>query len=159
MNLAFRCPGADSAPADEIRDVLWRDHVQIFDSRRNPHLIQLDEKPPAGAQAFIDLKAAVEPRVIDKTFPANRRARFFEVDAHDDQKIGLKTFFFRFQISRIFECGFRVVNRTRTDNDEQTVVGAMQYAMDLVPGFVGDLSCPFGEREFVTDNLGRPEVP
>ena len=77
MDLAFRRPGADSSPADEIRDILRRDHIQILDSRRHPHLIQLDEKSPAGAQAFIDLKAAVEPRVIDQDLSSQPSSAVF----------------------------------------------------------------------------------
>ena len=49
-----------------------------------PRVLMPTSRPPGDAQAFVDPEAAIQHRVIDQPFPADRCARLLEIDAHDD---------------------------------------------------------------------------
>ncbi len=91
MHLALSGARADCAPGDQIGDILRRDHIEKFRPRGHPQFVQFQKQLARDAQAVIDAEAAVELGIVDQTLPADRRARFFEIDAHHDQQIGRKT--------------------------------------------------------------------
>ena len=61
--------------------------------------------------------------VVDIAFPARRRARFFEIHAHDDaQRVADVVVGQLLQAARVVHAGDRIVDRARADDDEQSVV-------------------------------------
>src|SRR5262245_40177268 len=119
MDLTLRCPRANSSPTDKVRNVLRRNHVEVLDACGYFDAVQFDEKLPACAQTFVDLKAAIQLRVVDQTLPADSSTWFLEIHTHDDQKVGLKSILFRLQFLPVVHCRFDIVNRTRSDDDDQ----------------------------------------
>src|SRR5205823_2035717 len=72
----------------------------------------------------------VEPRIVDQTLPADGRARLLEVHAHhDDQLIGELALETREPLCVVDGRGI-IVNRAGTHDDDQTIVRAVQHAMD-----------------------------
>ena len=88
MHLALGRPRADRAPGDQVREVLRRDHVEVFGAGRQVELVDLEQDAAREAQAFVDAVAVVEMRIVDEPLPADGRARLLEIDAHHDDEIG-----------------------------------------------------------------------
>ena len=103
MHLAFRGAGADRAPADQIGNVLRRNHVEILDASRHSKVIESEQELTADAQAVIDHKTAVQMRIVNQALPAYRRSRLLEIYPHDDQKVRAQAILFLFQLSRVLE--------------------------------------------------------
>jgi hypothetical protein len=56
----------------------------------------------------------------------------------------------------IFECGFRVMDGARSDNDDQPIsVLSMEDFSDGVAGFNDQRGRPFGDRQFGLDDTRR----
>src|SRR4030095_10814373 len=91
--------------------------------------IQLEQQPATNAQAVVDSETSVEIRIVDESFPADGCARLFEIHAHHNKKVRSETVLLRFQLTRVLQRSFRVVNRAWSDDDEQTVVGSVQNTM------------------------------
>src|SRR5690349_17104223 len=60
VELALRGARANGAPTDKIRDVLRRQHVEVFHSRRNTHIVEGQQQLASDAQTIVDLVAAVQ---------------------------------------------------------------------------------------------------
>src|SRR5215471_15793894 len=90
VNLTFGCPRADGAPTNEIRNVLGRDDVEVLNTGRHSRFVQLDQKSPSRPQALVNLKTAIQTRIVDETFPAHSCSWFFEIHTHDNQQVGLE---------------------------------------------------------------------
>ena len=54
VHLALRGPGADRPPGDKVGDVLGRDHVEIFDAGRKPHLGDVEQEAAGDPEAMVD---------------------------------------------------------------------------------------------------------
>ena len=158
VNLAFRRAGADRAPGDEVGDVLRRDHVEVFGPRGQIELVDLEQDAPCEAQPFVDAKAVVETGIVDEPFPADGRARFLEVDAHhDDEAVG-ELLLDRGQARRVVDRSVVVVDRAGSHHDQQTVVGAVQHAVDRLPGFECGGRGTLGRRELAQQMCGRRQL-
>src|SRR5215471_14095789 len=157
MDLAFGRARADGAPAHEVRDVLRRDHVEVLDAGRHSHFVQLDEKLSACSKTLIDLEAAVKAWIVDQSFPSDGCPRLLEVHAHHHEQIGCKPVLNRFQLLRVLYRGFRVVDRTRSNDYEKTVVCAVQDAMNLAPALIGDFCRSCCNGGLVAYHLRREE--
>ena len=60
--------------------------------------------------------------VVDQPLPAHRRARFLEVNPHDDEEIFPVMLRGADESLRIIQCGGRIVNGAWSDHDEETIV-------------------------------------
>jgi hypothetical protein len=98
MDLTLGRARADCAPADQIRDVLRRNHVEILDPRRHSKIIESEQQFTANAQSVIDHEAAIQVRIVNQAFPTHRRARLFEIHSHDDQEVRAQAILFRFEL-------------------------------------------------------------
>ena len=79
-------------------------------------------------QTVLDGEARVHVRIVDESFPPCRGARLLEVNAHDDeQRIG-KLCSELLQALRIIDRCSRVVDRARTDDQQQARIRAIDYA-------------------------------
>ena len=90
MHLRFGRARADRAPRHEVRDVLRRDRIEELRSDGDARVAEPAEQVARDAQAVVDRETLVEVRIVDEAFPADGRARFLEVHAHDDeQRVGV----------------------------------------------------------------------
>ena len=122
MCLRFRRSRADGRPANQVGDVLRHDGVEKFRRRRQAHLRDLQQKLARFLDAGLDVVTAVEVRIVDKTFPAYRRARLLKIDPHDEFKLLREFFPQRIQLLRVFKRAADIMDRTRPDDDEQSRV-------------------------------------
>ena len=149
VHLALGGARADCPPTDQVRDVLGGDEVEEFDAGRYAGVVQVEQQAARGAQALVDVEAAVEVGVVDQSFPADRGARLLEVDAHDDeQPIGERAA--RPEQARGVLAGRRrVVDRARPDDDEEPIVIAVQDPANRLPGRVDELGGAFREGKLL----------
>ena len=136
MNLAFGGAGPDRPPRDQIGDVLRSDHIEVLGTCGQLELIDLEQDAPSQPQAFVDAKAVVEPRVVDKTLPAHGRSGLFEVHPHDDDQVVGKLAFQRQQARRIVDRRIVVVDGAGADDDQQAIVRTVEHAMDRRSRFI-----------------------
>ena len=89
------------------------------------------QQTPRNANAFLDVKRIVEVRIVDESLPADGRARLLEIRAHHDHQI------WRQLVRRAPSDAAHslrrhdVVNRAGTDDDEQSMVAAVEDVADL----------------------------
>jgi hypothetical protein len=84
VRLRFRRARADGRPGDEVGDVLRHDRVEKFRRRRQTQAGDFSSSFRARSSNRFRCPANRPVRVVDQTFPADGRARFFKIDAHDD---------------------------------------------------------------------------
>ena len=89
--------------------------------------------------------------------PTEARARFFEVDAHDDEKLLLQDVGKISQMVRVLECGDGVVDRARSDDDAEPVVETVDDPGDRLAPEDDDVFECVVEGELREDRLGRDE--
>ena len=157
VELTLRCPGADSANAEQVGQELGADGVQHLAG--NGHALggKVDEQLPADAQTLVDIEAVVDIRVVDQTLPADRGARLLEVGAHHDQQLVLVLFLLLQQQIAVFEGGLGIVDRTRADDDQQPLllIGAMDDGDGLITALEHGLFGLGGLRNLVLEKVGR----
>ena len=154
MTLALGRARADGAPRDQIGDVLRAEQVEKFGGRGQPETVDVEQQLPRETQAFVDAEAAVQTRVVDIAFPADRGARLLEVDAHHDQQIVLVALGRGLQLARVFDRLIVIVNRTRADDQHETVVAAMQNVGDFRARFLDERLHRRRHRQFVLQQRG-----
>src|SRR6266545_79647 len=153
VRLGFRRAGADRRPTHQVGKILRHDGIEKFGRCRQPHPGDLQKQTPRFLQAGFDVVGTVEVRVVDQSFPTDRRARLFKINPHDDGELAGQLFAEAVELSRVFERAFQVVDRTRTDNDQQARVFPAQNPFYHFAAFDDRLVRPLGHREFV---LQRP---
>src|SRR3546814_864135 len=162
MQLGFGGPRADRAPGNEVGQIQRRQDVEILDAGRNAHVVELQQQLAADAQTLVDVVAVVEVRVVDQPFPADRGARFFKIDAHDDQQMLVELRTQGFEAGRVFERRFRIVDRAWTDDHQQAIVATVEYVLNFAARVEGGLrrvvaggqfSLYFGRRGNRTDRI------
>src|SRR5450759_2199059 len=129
MQLAFRGPRPDRAPGDQIRYVLGGEQIEKLRPGRQPHFIDIEKKLARQPQPLVYLETAIQPRVIDIPLPTHGRTRLFEINAHDDFKIGDKLAAQAPEQSRILLRRGRIMDRAWADNDKQAIIRAMKKTM------------------------------
>ena len=87
VQLAFRCAGADRAPADQVCDVLGCQQVEVFSASRHTYMVQIKQQLSCQPDPVINIEGTIEIGVIDQAFPAHCCPGFFKIDPHDDQQI------------------------------------------------------------------------
>lgn len=156
MDLAFRGARTDGAPADQIGDVLGRDHVQELAGGRHAQAVDVDQQLPRNAQALVDAVALVQVGIVDQPLPAHGGARLFEVHAHHDLQRVLVLLAYGRQAARVLDGGRRIVDGAGADDDQQAVILASH---DVVDGAAGIADQGFDGRtadgEEANEVLGR----
>jgi len=76
MKLRLRGACANRTPRDEVIDVLRGNSVKKFRANGDAQMREVTKKLPREMKSLVYLKRTIYGRIIDKTFPADRRARF-----------------------------------------------------------------------------------
>ena len=106
VRLRFRRARANGRPGDEVGDVLRHDGIEKFRGRRQTHADDFEQQPARDLQPGFDVLRTVEVRIVDQTLPADGRARFLKIDAHDDFHLAGKFLPQRVQPGRVFRARF-----------------------------------------------------
>ena len=78
------------------------------------------------AQAALHVEAAVQVRIVDQTFPADRGAWLLEVDAHHDHDAVAELAPQASEAPRVFLGGAHVVDRARADQRQEPRVAPVE---------------------------------
>lgn len=103
-------PRTDSSPTDQIGRVLRTDRIQELAPGRQAHRRNLQQQTPRQPQALVDLETAVQLRVVDEPLPADGRAGFLKVDAHEDVEVVRGFVGVGFEKAGVFEGSFDIVH-------------------------------------------------
>ena len=90
MELRLSGARADRTPGNEIIDVLRGNSVKKLRANGNAEMGEVTKKLTCEMKSLVYLKRTIDRRVIDKAFPADRRARFLNVEGIRDES-GVKT--------------------------------------------------------------------
>ena len=118
MHVAFRGPRPDRSPGHGVGDVLRRGRVQPLAADRHPEAEYVHQQPPGGAQASVDVVAAVHARVVDQALPAGHRVCLLKVRAHHDQQVVGELVSQRAEAARIVKRCHRVMDGARPGDHE-----------------------------------------
>ena len=124
VHLAFGGARANGAPADEIANVLRRNHVQKLAGGGHAQAVDVQQQLARNAQALVDAAALVQIRVVDQPFPADGGARLFKVHAHHDFQRASVALAQRLEAAGVVQRGGGVVNGAGADDHEQPVIRA-----------------------------------
>ncbi len=121
MDLGLGRARADRAPRDQVADVLRRDDVEEFAARGHAGLVDAHEDVARDAQPLVDPEAAVQVRIVDQPFPADRGARLLEVHAHEDLEVRSEPRALGREPGGVGDRAGRIVDRARTDHHQQAI--------------------------------------
>ncbi len=156
VGLAFSRPGADGAPTDQISDVLWTDGIEQFRRAGQSELIDAQENRPGQFQTGGDVTGAVQVGIVDQTLPADGSPRFLKIGSHDDQEPVTQLVCDRFQLEGIFIGSFGIVDRTRTNDQHQSVaILPVKNSADSVSGLYNQRGCLVSDGKLGLDGARR----
>ena len=159
VDLALGGAGADGAPRHQVGDELRRDGVQELAARRQPHVGEVEEKPPRQAQPVVDREAPVEPGVVDEPLPPDGRPRLLEVDAHDEEEVVGEPIGGAPEARRVLAGRLDVVDRAGPHDDQQAVVLVAQHAVDRLAPLGDRVGRLLRDRELLHQDGGRDQRP
>ena len=110
------------------------------------------------AQAVVDLEATVEVGVVDEALPADRRPRFFEIDAHDEFEPIAEFLAQRQEALGVVDGGGRIVDGAGADDDGEAVVAAVENVVQRMARGEDRGGCAVGTRELMHQLGGRSEL-
>ena len=139
------------------RQVLRHDRVERFGGRRHAEVGQVQQQFARDADAFLDVEGVVHVGIVDEAFPAHRRARLLEVDAHDQQHRLVDLRGQPAQALRVFAGSDRVVDRARTDDDEQARIVAVEDPAHGLAAAIDEVLGRLRQRQVALDRLRRRE--
>jgi hypothetical protein len=76
MKLRLGGTRANCTPGKEIIDVLRRNSIKKFRANGDTKMGEVTKKLTPQTKSLVYLKRTIYGRIVDKAFPANRRARF-----------------------------------------------------------------------------------
>ena len=155
VHLAFRITRANSAPADQIANILRGNRIKPFRSGGQAEPQHVGEHLACQEHALADVELAVEIRIVDQTLPADGGARLLEIHAHDDDQTILKLVLDGGQLLGVLVRRLGIVDRAWADDGQQTIVAAVQHVADLLTGLQNQIAHLVGERKLLKEISGR----
>ena len=149
VHLAFGVARANRTPADQIADVLRGDRVKPLGRGRQTEAQHIGEYLACEPHALANIELAVKIRIVDQALPTDGGARLLEIHAHHDDQAILKLSLDGGQLFGILVRGLRIMNRTGTDDGEQSIVTTMQHVANLLTGGEHEIAHLVGEGQFL----------
>lgn len=120
LGLSGAC--SDGAEGDEIREKLRGDGVEHLRGNGHARGCEVNVELAGDAEALVDLVALIDIRVVDQTLPADCSPGLLEVGAHNDEDVVLELVGERLEALAVLNGSLGVVNRARSDHDQETVI-------------------------------------
>lgn len=76
MELRLCGTRANCTPGNKVVDELRRNSVKKLRANGNAKMGEITKKLTSNTKSLVYLKRTIDGRIVDKAFPANRRARF-----------------------------------------------------------------------------------
>src|SRR6185312_482688 len=159
VGLALGGARAARPPADEVGEVLRRDHVEELAAGRHPQLGQVEQQAARDRQPLVDLERAVEVGVVDEPLPPDGGARLLEVDPHDDEQRVAELRRHRLQPAGVLACRGHVVDRAGADDRHQPIVLAAQDPRRRLAALRHRGRRLLGDGQVLHQDLGRDQRP
>lgn len=122
MKLGFCGSSANGTEGDEISQELGRDRVEHLTGDGHAEAGEVCVEFPGDFKAFVDFVGFVDVRVVDETFPADRRPWLFQVGSHNDAEVRGKLLSERLQTASVFQRGCRVMDGTWSNHNQKSVI-------------------------------------
>jgi len=155
VDLRFCGARADCPIGDGVFDVGSKHGIQEFSGAGQTDFVEPDEEASGDLQADVRLAGAVEFGIVEKAFPSDDAARFFEVGPHHEKEF---VFYFPREFSQsgpVFDGAVDVVNRAgAADYYETFVVFSGENAANGAAGCLNVRSTGEGERRFGSELNG-----
>ena len=110
VHLRFGGTCANCAPAHQVSEILWGDHIEKLTCRWQTAVVNIKQQFTGYTQTVVDLEAIIHMRIVNQPFPAHRGTRLFKIDAHYDFQLIFQLFTQRQQASGILFCRDRIMN-------------------------------------------------
>ncbi len=131
MGLRFRRSGADRGPGDQVRDILRDGGIEKFGRRGQAEAAHFEKKRARDFQSLGDVVGAVQVGIGDQSLPADRRARLFEIDAHDEEEDVLDLAPELDEAFGVAKAFLGIVNGAGTDNREKAAIRSLDHVFDV----------------------------
>ena len=158
MRLRLGRARADRVPANQVGEILRRQWIERFTAGGQSHRGERKKQFARAPHPRADAERIVHVGIVDVALPAGRRARLLEVDAHHQQQRIADLVGEGPQPPGVLERRARVMDRARSDDDEQARVGAVENARQLCAPKTHGLGAGGAERQFVLDHNRRRHV-
>ncbi len=132
VHLRFAGTRTDGGPTEQVVEVTGGHRLQQFGGQRQTALKDIQHQLSRQAQAFGHVTAAIEVRVVQQPFPANRGARFFHVGAHHQQQLVIDLCRQLGQAFGVFEGAGAVMQGAGADHHQQARITAIEHGTDGV---------------------------
>ena len=158
MHLRFSRACPNRAPCNQIRDILRRDHIQVFSGRRHSKLVDAQQQLARQPQAIINSIRLIHVWVIDQPLPTHSRAGFLKIHPHDNFNPIGKAITHHSQSLCIFDGSLRVMNAARPDHYKHAIIVVVQYIVDCLTRIVNNLGHAIGYRKFADQMRRRSQL-
>ena len=158
VGLRFGRARADRGPTHHVRNVLRHDRVKKLRGRGQPQLRDLQQQTPRQLQTSGQIARIIHARIVDQSLPANGRARLLEIDAHENAHRVGQFLPQRGQSPGIIERPRGVVDRARTDNDQEPCIPSLQNRLRLGASRGGGGKRRPADRQRFFDQFGRDQA-
>jgi len=86
MRLGFGRPGSYGCPGKEFGNILGNNRIQHLAACGKAQFIDAHQQAPSSPKPPGNIIGAVHARIYDQPSPTERRAGFFEINAHNDKQ-------------------------------------------------------------------------
>lgn len=159
VDLALGGPGANGAPGNEISGVLGGDGIEELTADGDTELIDIEEKLTGLPKSPINLEGAIKVRIIDETLPADGGPGLFKIDAHNNEKILGDGFAVLGEFTGIVKGGYLVVDGAGADDDEQSIILAVDDLLGHVTALKDGNGGETREGQILHEDLGGDKGP
>jgi hypothetical protein len=138
MRLALRGARTNRRPADEVREVGGEVTVQQLGGDRQVSLRDLRHQVPRHQEPVRHVTATIQVWITNQPLPTHAAPWLFQIDPHDDQKLGAMSLRDRGQTRGVVERRPWIVNRAGPHDDQEPVTVSAHQLDGLQPvGFDG----------------------
>lgn len=120
----------NSAPTYKIRDISCRKWIKKFCCSGNSESAYIDKKLACNPQSWLNIICSIEVWIIDQSFPSYCRTWLLPVCTHHYLECISEFISPILNISCIFECCNRVMDRARSDYNEEPRVLTTYHRTD-----------------------------
>ena len=133
MILALCGSGANGSPRHEIGHILRCDGVQKFARCGHAHVINGQQQFASQRQALVNLKTAINVRIVNVSLPAQARPRFLKIGSHDDFEFVSVLLTDMHQSCCVLERSLRIMDGAGAYDYEKTLIVAAHDCCDFGP--------------------------
>ena len=130
---------------------MGHDRIKEFGGSRQAHLGDGEQKASSLFEPGLDVVSAIEVRVVDQPLPADCRARFLEIDPHQNAEPVLEFLAQTAEAPRVIDRPLDIMDRARPGDDQHPRIRLTQDVLDGETAAHHRLVGPLRHRELRFD--------